>query len=83
MPITTPKPGVPMGAPSQRRYAFSVGANYRLAPGMDLVAEWTQHSTHTPGASQQGLGGCSATQVNNCSDRAKTQVFILGTRLAF
>jgi predicted porin len=71
------------GAPMQKRYAFSVGANYRFAPGMDIVAEWTQHSTHIPGASQQGLGACSATQVNNCADRARTQVFLTGVRLAF
>ncbi len=69
--------------PSQRRYAFSVGANYRFAPGMDIVAEWTQHSTSQPGVSQQGLGAPSATNVNNTSDRATAQVFLTGVRLAF
>lgn len=73
-------PGQP---PSQRRYAFSVGANYRFAPGMDIVAEWTQHSTSQPGVSQQGLGAASATNVNNTADRATTQVFLTGVRLAF
>ncbi|MBX9699465.1 MAG: porin [Acetobacteraceae bacterium] len=80
-----------VGAPMQKRYAFSVGANYRLAPGMDIVVEWTQHTTTiagtTPAAplgfSQQGLGACSATQVNNCSNKATAQVFMIGTRLAF
>jgi hypothetical protein len=72
--------------PSQRRYAFSVGANYRLAPGMDLVAEWTQHTTSISGAPQQGFTGALCTQApvgNPCTDRAITQVFIVGTRLAF
>ena len=72
------------GLPTQRRYAFSVGGNYRLAPGMDIVAEWTQHTTHIPGNfGQNGFGNCSATQINNCSNRATTQVFLTGVRLAF
>lgn len=72
------------GVPMQKRYAFSVGGNYRLAPGMDIVAEWTQHTTHIAGNfGQQGFGNCSATQVNNCSNRATTQVFLTGLRLAF
>jgi len=78
-------PGVapPNTGPSQRRSAWSIGANYRLAPGLDLVAEYTMHQTRRPGFSQQGLGACSATNINNCSDRAIAQVFLTGIRLAF
>lgn len=70
------------GFPSQRRYAFSVGANYRLAPGMDLVAEWVQHSTSQPGVPQNGFSGADCV-LNNCRDRATSQVFLTGVRLAF
>lgn len=73
----------PTGQRSNRRWGVSVGANYRLAPGMDILAEWTHHETKTPGVSQQGLGACGPTQVNNCADRARANIFLTGVRLAF
>ena len=52
-------------AATQSRYAFSLGANYRLAPGMDLVAEWTQHTTHIAGQPQPaGLRDLRANERN-------------------
>jgi hypothetical protein len=72
--------------PSQRRGGFGVGANYRLGPGLDVVAEWVQHNTKTPGVSNNfptanllnnNSGG------NNTRDRATAQVFLTGIRLAF
>jgi hypothetical protein len=70
----------------QRRGGFGVGANYRLAPGLDLVAEWVQHNTKLPGTSQNipaanaGVGNPGG---NNLNDRATAQVFMTGIRLAF
>jgi len=63
-------------ANSMRRNAISVGANYRLAPGLDLVAEYTQHVVKEPGFNLVSGTG-------NNQDRLKTNVLLLGTRLAF
>jgi hypothetical protein len=61
----------------QRRYAYSVGANYRLAPGLDLVAEWVRHVIHENGVD-------SDQQTNNgVQDKLRANVFLVGTRLAF
>jgi len=70
----------------QRRWAISVGANYRLAPGLDLIAEWTHHETKTPGVSNNIpvgnlVGG--AANPSNINDRARASVFMTGVRLAF
>ena len=46
----------PNASRGQRRYAYSVGANYRLAPGLDLVAEWVRHVIHEPGVDQRRPG---------------------------
>lgn len=71
----------------QRRWAYSVGANYRLAPGLDLVAEFVRQEFKEPGTSQQGLGAIgSAVAVaggNDVRDRATASVFLTGVRLAF
>ena len=60
----------------QRRWGMSVGGNYRLAPGLDLIAEYVHHSIR-----QQGVDldvGRAGTQ-----SRAFSDVFIVGSRLAF
>ena len=65
------------GGRGQRRYAYSVGGNYRLAPGLDLVAEWVRHVVHENGVDNDG-------QINNgVQDKLRANVFIVGTRLAF
>jgi predicted porin len=61
----------------QRRYAYSVGANYRLAPGLDLVAEYTRHVIH-----ERGVDLDNQTS-NGVNDRLRANVFLVGTRLAF
>ena len=54
-----------------------MGANYRLAPGLDLVAEYVRHVIHENGFDLD-------LQTNNgVQDRLRADVFILGTRLAF
>ena len=63
-------------ANSMRRYSYSAGANYRLAPGLDLVAEYARHVVHEPGY-------LSTAPTSNKQDTLKTDVIIVGTRLAF
>jgi hypothetical protein len=61
----------------QRRSSYSVGANYRLAPGLDLVAEYVRHQVHEPGNNL--LGGTG----NGAQDKIRADVIMIGTRLAF
>jgi predicted porin len=61
----------------QRRNAYAVGANYRLAPGLDLVAEYTRHVVHEVGVDLDLQGN------NGVQDRLRANVFLVGTRLAF
>ena len=61
----------------QRRYAYSVGANYRLAPGLDLVAEYVRHVIHENGFDLDGQPN------NGVQDKLRANVFLVGTRLAF
>jgi hypothetical protein len=61
----------------QRRYAYAVGANYRLAPGLDLVAEWVRHVIHENGFDLDGQAN------NGVQDRLRANTLIVGTRLAF
>lgn len=61
---------------SMRRWGLAAGANYRVAPGMDLVAEYVRHAIHEAGNNQAGNTG--ATQ-----DKLRADVFLVGTRLAF
>ena len=61
----------------QRRYAYSVGANYRLAPGLDLVAEYVRHVIHENGFDLDGQAN------NGVQDKLRANVFLVGTRLAF
>lgn len=60
----------------ERRWGYGVGANYRLAPGMDLLAEYTYFSRREQG---QDFDPFRA----GAQNRATASVFILGTRLAF
>ena len=61
-----------------RRWGYGIGANYRLAPGMDLVAEYVRHEVKEPGsAALLGTANYAGT------DRAKGSVFLTGVRLAF
>lgn len=60
---------------SQRRYAYSAGATYRLAPGLDLIAEYTRHVIHEP--------GFNVAPTSNVQDKLRTDVIMVGTRLAF
>ncbi len=61
----------------QRRYAYAIGANYRLAPGLDLVAEWVRHVVSERGVDLDLQGN------NGVQDRLRAQTLIIGTRLAF
>ncbi|MBD0272952.1 MAG: porin [Acetobacteraceae bacterium] len=81
----------PLGR-GQRRWAYSIGANYRLAPGLDVIAEFTHHEIKLPGVSQNIPAGnlidtnAAVAGVQNPSDvrdRARTSVFMTGVRLAF
>jgi hypothetical protein len=60
---------------SMRRYAYSAGATYRLAPGLDLIAEYTRHVIHEPGN--------NVAPTSNNQDKLTTDVIMVGTRLAF
>jgi len=59
-----------------RRWGMSVGANYRLAPGMDLIAEWVHYSVREQGRDFDSVRpGIQSRGVND--------VFLVGTRIAF
>ena len=73
-----PGTGAPLPGRNNRRYGYGIGANYRLAPGLDLVAEYVRHEVHQPdNANTLGLANYLGT------DRAKGSVFLTGVRLAF
>jgi hypothetical protein len=59
-----------------RRWGMGAGANYRLAPGMDLIAEYIYYSVREQGRdldpNRQGI-----------QSRAFSNVFLTGVRLAF
>ncbi len=61
----------------QRRYGFGIGANYRLAPGLDLIAEYVRHVIHENGVDLDLQGN------NGVQDKLRADVLIVGTRLAF
>ncbi|RAI59653.1 porin family protein [Roseicella frigidaeris] len=66
----------PAGAGLMRRLGYGIGGNYRLAPGLDIVAEYSSYTIAERGRdldpSNPGV-----------QDRSTAKVFILGTRLAF
>ncbi|MBL6457538.1 porin [Belnapia sp. T6] len=72
----TPGTGNGTNAALMRRIGWGVGGNYRLAPGLDLVAEYSSYTVAERGRdldpSNPGI-----------QDRNVAKVFILGTRLAF
>ena len=63
-------------AAMMRRWGMAAGANYRLAPGMDLIAEYIYYSVREQGRdldpNRQGI-----------QSRAFSNVFLTGVRLAF
>lgn len=60
----------------QRRWGLSFGGNYRLAPGLDLVAEYVHHSIREQGRDLDTVrAGVQARTFSN--------TFIVGSRLAF
>ncbi|MCX8134358.1 MAG: hypothetical protein N3D18_10400, partial [Roseococcus sp.] len=59
-----------------RRWGIGIGGNYRLAPGLDLIAEYVYHSIRERGRDLDA--GRAGTQ-----DRMFANTFLLGTRLAF
>ncbi len=61
---------------SMRRWGFGVGANYRLAPGLDLIAEYVHHSIREQGRDLDPAR--FGTQ-----SRSFANTFIVGSRLAF
>ncbi len=59
-----------------RRWGMGFGANYRLAPGLDLIAEYVHHSIREQGRDlDAGRPGVQS--------RAFANTFIIGSRLAF
>jgi Gram-negative porin len=68
--------GVAGNQASMRRFGYGIGANYRLAPGMDIVAEWSKYTI----AERNRDLDPSRTGVQ---DRTTANVFILGSRIAF
>ncbi|MFC7693871.1 hypothetical protein ACFQY5_34395 [Paeniroseomonas aquatica] len=66
----------PAGAALMRRVGWGVGGNYRLAPGLDVLAEFSSFTVAERGRdldpSNPGV-----------QDRGTAKVFIVGTRLAF
>ncbi len=61
---------------SMRRWGFGIGANYRIAPGMDLVAEWVSFRV------REGERDLDPVQPGT-QTRANADVFLTGVRLAF
>ena len=72
---------------AQRRSGIAVGANYRLAPGMDLVAEYVRHRVFEKGnnipGSASGDGVASSLGSGPGVDRLRADVILVGTRIAF
>ncbi|WP_149539848.1 porin [Siccirubricoccus phaeus] len=64
----------------QRRWAYSVGATYRLAPGLDLIAEYIRQEMKEPSANATPRAFSAAAPG---VDRVKASVFLTGVRLAF
>lgn len=71
-----PAPGASTNLASMRRWGIGVGANYRLAPGLDLIAEYVHHSIREQGRDLDPAR--FGTQ-----SRSFSNVFLVGSRLAF
>lgn len=68
--------GTSTNAAAMRRWGMGAGANYRLAPGMDLIAEYIYYSVREQG---RDLDPNRA----GIQSRAFSNVFLTGVRLAF
>lgn len=68
--------GTSTNAATMRRWGMGAGANYRLAPGMDLIAEYIYYSVREQG---RDLDSNRA----GIQSRAFSNVFLTGVRLAF
>lgn len=68
--------GTSTNAATMRRWGMGAGANYRLAPGMDLIAEYVYYSVREQG---RDLDPNRA----GVQSRAFSNVFLTGVRLAF
>ena len=68
--------GNPNGMSGQRRWGMGIGANYRLAPGMDLIAEYVYYSVREQGRDLDP-------NRFGVQSRAFSNVFLTGVRLAF
>jgi hypothetical protein len=76
---STPRPGTvgtTTNAAGMRRWGLGVGANYRLAPGMDLIAEYVYYSVREQGRDLDTIRP-------GIQSRAFSNVFMTGVRLAF
>ncbi|MCO6419428.1 porin [Siccirubricoccus sp. KC 17139] len=74
----------PANANGQRRWAYSIGATYRLAPGLDLLAEFVRQEMKEPGVSALiPTGNLAPGSSGDVRDRGKASVFLTGIRLAF
>jgi len=75
-PVTGAVNGQANNSASMRRWGVGIGANYRLAPGMDLIAEYVHYSVREQGrdldANRPGI-----------QSRSFSNVFLTGVRLAF
>ncbi len=72
------------GAAMQRRWGWGIGANYTLAPGLDLIAEYAFHSIREPGVNPNiNISVPASALLTARNNRATTQVLLVGTRLAF
>jgi hypothetical protein len=69
-------PGASCTLASMRRWGYGIGGNYRLAPGLDLIAEWVSYRVFERNRDldpvQPGI-----------QSRANADVFLTGVRLAF
>ena len=68
--------GVGNNLARERRWGLSFGANYRLAPGLDVIAEYVHHSRREQGRDYDAVRAGIQSRVN-------ANVFIVGSRLAF
>ncbi|MDN3564333.1 porin [Paeniroseomonas aquatica] len=66
----------PAGAAIMRRIGYGIGGNYRLAPGLDLLAEYSSYTIAERGRDFDPSNA-------GVQDRSTTKVFLVGTRLAF
>jgi len=64
------------GLSSMRRWGMGIGANYRLAPGMDLIAEYVHYSVREQGRDLDP-------NRFGVQSRSFSNVFLTGVRLAF